>query len=135
MSEINDAMSELKHSIKLYLSFSGGPSEYLCSILLKLIDCFDDLESGKSPKEDLDGLAFIIVEKLFSDIELTTNRERMKSPCPPELWNYSRTRDTYTDTIGGKYCVLRDMSKALKLLSSHNGILYPKITDLAGNEV
>ena len=139
----NDALLELKHSIRTHLTIMAGTSHQLCSFLLKTIDFFDDTDANRRNREILD-LSFHIVEGLAltvhkiidervaaakADNQLVPNGLTLASDYILVMVGKSRSLD---DRRAAKYAVLSAVADALRAVSQFTKSKYSQITDLSG---
>ena len=139
-----NALKELKHSIRTHLMIMAGPSQQLCAYLTKLLDFFEDADVVRRNKES-NALSFAIVEgvALFVQNSIDERGEKAKALGQEFPQSIRRASDnimilvgqsrSLEDKIAAKYAVLRAMAEALRALSNYTKAVYPEIYDSAGH--
>ncbi len=135
---------ELKHSIRTHLLIMAGPTQQLCSFMIKLIDFMEDSDSERK-RQEMATLSYNIIEGLALYVQRSMDERAEKAkttghPFPPNVQQASddilvivgKTR-SLDDKISAKYVVLKTMSQALKALSTYTKAQYPQFTDASGN--
>ena len=138
------ALRELKHAIRMHLTIMAGPSQQLCSFLIKTIDFFEDSNEARRNREML-SLSFHIIEGLALFVQQSVDERAAKAKAMGQEFPYriqlasdnilimvgkSRSLD---DRIAAKYAVLRSVADALRELSTFTKAVYPRIVDASGN--
>jgi len=138
------ALQELKHSIRMHLILMAGPSQQLCSFLIKTIDFFEDSDEARRDREML-SLSFHIIEGLALFVQQSVDeradkakamnqefpqRIRLASDNILVMVGKSRNLD---DRVAAKYAVLRTVADALRELATFTKAVYPQIIDASGN--
>lgn len=142
VSEI--ALRELKHSIRMHLVLMAGPTQQLCSFLVKIIDFFEDHDEKRRDLEML-ALSFYIIEGIALFVQQSVDERaakakemgqdfphRIKLASDNILIMVGKSRSS-EDRITAKYVVLRSVADALRELSTFTKAIYPQITDSSGN--
>ena len=138
---MNTPLEELKHSIKIHLTIFGGATAQLSVYLIKLIDFLEDTNVDRRRAEML-SLTFSVVEAAALRVNQSIITKSTQPNFPPALrkqnddliFSIGANRNL-SDKVVAKYAVLKEMSGALKLLSSYTGTNYPDITTAAGNVI
>jgi len=141
-----EALQELKHSIRVHMLMMNGPTQQLCTLMLKLPDLMGDADKDRRNNETKD-LAFIIVEGLAlyvqRSIDDRADRAQGKGEAFPKsikeagdkiLVAIGQNRSS-SDKIASKNAVLRSVADALRSLSTFTKAIYPDIYDSNGNQL
>jgi len=149
MTETKDleiAISELKHSIKIHLLIMAGPSQQLCAFLVKTIDLLEDDDIQRKKQETL-LLAFSIVEAIAVHVQQAIDArgqvaKNKGNHMPENVRSYS---DNILITLGqvrglndkrvAKTAVLVAIGKALDALGTFTGAVYPTIFEVDGRQL
>jgi hypothetical protein len=140
---MESAIVELKHSIRTHLTIMAGPTQQLCSFLVKLIDFIEDEDTERKNKE-MYALSYNIVEGLALYIQRSIDERAEKSKgSDAELPQYvkiasdeilvavgkSRNLD---EKVAAKHAVLSAVAAAIKALATTTKSQYPEIVDSTG---
>lgn len=141
---MQSAFKELKHSIRTHLLIMAGPTQQLCSFLIKLIDFMEDGDNERKVSE-METLSFNIVEgmALYVQRSIDERAEKAKAtdnPFPAAVQQAAdeilvmvgKTRN-HADKTQAKYAVLQSVGVALKTLGNVTKAQYPQFTDANGN--
>lgn len=138
-----DAFNELKHSIRMHLLIMAGPTQQLCTFLVKLIDFMEDDKKDRKEKEML-GLSYSIIEGLALYVQRSIDERATKAKSAGSMLpiDVAAASDEILVVIGktrnlddkrnAKYAVLRTVSEALKSLGNYTKAQYPQLTDADG---
>lgn len=136
-------LDELKHSIRIHLIIMNGPTQQLCSMLLKLPDMLGDADSTRRNKEVME-LAYLIIEgvALYVQRSIDERAERASNQgqmfpqaakiCGDNILVSIGTHRSSTDKMTGKLAVLKSIAEALRGLSVFTKAIYPDIYDSNG---
>lgn len=128
-------LEELKHSLRLYLDFSGGVNPELGSLSLKLIDILDDLRDHKSPAAELQHIATILIKSL---VDVTQHRlellDSKEGDCVAKSIATNKNQPPKNDLHAKQYYLLL-LSQSCKDLSRLTNKDYPEITNLDGDKL
>lgn len=137
------ALDELKHSIRIHLIIMNGPTQQLCSMLLKLPDILGDADSARRDREVIE-LAYLIIEgvALYVQRSIDERAERANNQgqmfpqtsklCGDHILVAIGTHRSNNDKMAGKLAVLKSIAEALRGLSVFTKAIYPDIYDSNG---
>lgn len=140
------SLDELKHSIRIHLMIMNGPTQQLCSMLLKLPDILGDADTARRNREVTE-LAYLIIEgvALYVQRSIDERAERAMNQghmfpqatkiCGDNILVMIGTHRSSSDKITGKLAVLRSIAEALRGLSVFTKAIYPDIYDSNGNQL
>lgn len=136
-------LDELKHSIRIHLIIMNGPTQQLCSMLLKLPDILGDADSARRNKEVIE-LAYLIIEgvALYVQRSIDERAERANNQgqmfpqaaklCGDNILVMIGSHRSSSDKMAGKLAVLKSVADALRGLSVFTKAIYPDIYDSNG---
>ena len=137
------ALDELKHSIRMHLIMMNGPTQQLCSMLLKLPDVLGDSNQERRNKEVIE-LAFVVVEGMALYVQRSIDERAERASSQGQVFPQAAKSGgdgilvaigqhrSSGDKIAGKNAVLRVVADALRGLSAFTKSIYPDIYDSNG---
>lgn len=138
------ALKELKHSIRIHLLIMAGPTQQLTTFLIKMIDFFEDSDFERRNFEAM-SLSYSIIEGIALYVQKSIDDRGEKTKSLGQLFpsDVQAASDNILVMVGksrnlddkkaAKHAVLKAMADALRALSGFTKAIYPDIYDSSGN--
>jgi hypothetical protein len=126
-------LTELKHSIRLYMNWVGQIDASMGYMAVKLIDVIDMISENQDPSPDLNAMAYALVRTLVDGIVARLHEINTKDSLAVAQDFTGKLENLPTNNLHYKDFYLNLLAQGAKELNKITGIDYPPVTNSNGD--